>query len=89
MAISLNVTCMLSCTLVLKQLQSRTTSYIPEKKLRKNNSSTHGPVPKHWLEFSYICSEYYELDLNLGERKMKTKAYNQPNKDTNIFTITF
>ena len=29
--------------------------------------STPGPVPKHWLGFSYICSEYYELDLNFDE----------------------
>ena len=27
-------------------------------------TSTPVPVPNHWLEFSYIRSEYYYLDLN-------------------------
>ena len=25
------------------------------------------PVPKHWLGFSCICSEDYELDMNFDE----------------------
>ena len=29
--------------------------------------STTGLVPKYWLEFSFICSEYYELDMNFDE----------------------
>ena len=29
--------------------------------------STPGPVPKHWLVFSYICSERYELDQNFDD----------------------
>ena len=27
--------------------------------------STPGPVPKHWLGFSYICSEDHDLDQNV------------------------
>ena len=27
-------------------------------------TSTPRSVPKHWLEFSCIYSEYYELDMN-------------------------
>ena len=33
--------------------------------------STPGPVPKNWLEFSYICSEDYELDVKFDETEMK------------------
>ena len=29
--------------------------------------STPGPVPKHWLVFSYISSEGYDLDMNFDE----------------------
>ena len=36
--------------------------------------STSGPVPKNWLGFSYICSEYYELDLKRYETEMKSKS---------------
>ena len=25
------------------------------------------PVPKYWLGFSFICSEYYELDMIFDE----------------------
>ena len=28
---------------------------------------TPGPVPKHWLIFGQIRSEYYELDINFDE----------------------
>ena len=30
-----------------------------------NKISTLVPVPKHWIGFSYIHSEYYMLDLNV------------------------
>ena len=33
--------------------------------------STPVPVPNHWLGFSYICSKYYELDLNIYGNKIK------------------
>ena len=33
--------------------------------------SNPGPVPKHWLGFSYIRPEAYELDLNFDETELK------------------
>ena len=33
--------------------------------------STPGPLSKHWLGFIYICSENYELDLNIYGTGMK------------------
>ena len=48
--------------------------------------STTGPVPKHWLGFSQIGSEYYELDLNFDETKMRIKEDNYPKKKINPFT---
>ena len=35
------------------------------------NMSTPGPFPKHWLGFSYIRSEDYELYLNFDETELK------------------
>ena len=32
-----------------------------------NKRATPGPIPKHWLGFSYIGSEDYELDLYFDE----------------------
>ena len=32
-----------------------------------NKISTPGPVPKHWLRFSYVLSKYIELDNNSDE----------------------
>ena len=46
--------------------------------------STIGSAPKNWLGFSYISSEYYELDLNFYEREMKTKAEKSPNKNKSL-----
>ena len=37
-----------------------TRSFVENYKKR----SSPGPVPKHWLHFSYIHSEEYKLDLN-------------------------
>ena len=51
--------------------------YFPDiKKFVKNykKMSTPGAVPKHWLWFSYIRSEDYELDLNLYVTEMKRKT---------------
>ena len=31
--------------------------------------STPGKAPKHWFMFSYIHSEYYELDNNFDDTK--------------------
>ena len=36
-------------------------------------------VPKQWIGFSYICSEDYELDLSIDDKKVKIK----PDKFTN------
>ena len=33
--------------------------------------ATTEPVPKHWLVFSYIRSEYYELDHNFDDTELK------------------
>ena len=32
---------------------------------------TSGTVPKHWIGFSYICSEDYELDQNFEDTELK------------------
>ena len=45
-------------------------NYFPDTKTfvrDYNKRSTPGPVPKHLIGFSYIRSEYYELDLNFDE----------------------
>ena len=34
--------------------------------------STTGPVPKHWLRFSYTCLEHFELVVNCDETELKT-----------------
>ena len=39
-----------------------------------NKMTTAVPVPKHWLGFNFIHSEYYELDLNFGETELKGKS---------------
>ena len=44
--------------------------YLPDTKLFFENykrRSTPGILPRHWLGFSYISSEEYELDLKVGE----------------------
>ena len=44
--------------------------HFPDIKTYVDNNkkiSTPGLVPKHWLSFSYKCSEDYELDLNFYE----------------------
>ena len=40
--------------------------YVPSTKTfveKYKKIPTPGPVPKDWIVFSYILSEYYELDL--------------------------
>ena len=47
-------------------------AYFPETKTfveKYNKRSIPEPVPKYWLGFSYICSEYHELDINFDENK--------------------
>ena len=39
-----------------------------------NKLSNPVPVPKHWLGFSYIFSEDYELGMNFDETEMKSKS---------------
>ena len=44
--------------------------YFPDTKTcveKYRKISTTGTLPKHWLGFSYICSEDYELDLKFDE----------------------
>ena len=51
--------------------------YFPAtKKYVENNEkmSTLVPVPKYWLIFSYISSEYYQLDLKRDETELKIKS---------------
>ena len=40
----------------------------------KNNSTT-GTVPKHWLVFSCIHSEEYELYVNFDETELEKQLY--------------
>ena len=42
-------------------------------------------APKNWLGFSYICSEYYELDLNIGETELKRKLGHTSNNKVKLF----
>ena len=49
--------------------------YFPATKTLVENYkiiSTSGPVSKHWLRFSYIHSEYYELHKNFDKIELKT-----------------
>ena len=46
--------------------------------------STPGPVPKHWLGFSYILSEDYELDVKFDETELK-KSDHTSNNEVQIF----
>ena len=48
--------------------------YFPPTKIcveNYNNISTQGPIPKHLLGYSYISSEYYELDMSFDETYLK------------------
>ena len=48
-----------------EKLQRITTSHLPKYFWKDTKRSTPGPSPNHWLGFSNICSEYYELDMKL------------------------
>ena len=51
--------------------------YFPSAKNIDDNYkkvSTLGPVPKHYLAFSYIGSEYYKLDMKFDEIYMKNQT---------------
>ena len=45
--------------------------------------STLGPVPEHWLEFSYIRSKYYDLYHNFDDTELKKQSDNK-SKDKDI-----
>ena len=47
--------------------------------------STPGLVPKHWLGSSYICSEYYEFDLNFDVIKIRSKSDQSSNNKAKLF----
>ena len=47
--------------------------------------STPGPVTKHWLGFSYIRSEYYELDPYFYLTEMKRKQHHSSNDKSKLF----
>ena len=47
--------------------------------------STPGPVTKHWLGFSYICSEEYELYLNFNKIDMRSKTEKPSNNKFKSF----
>ena len=66
---SFEFTCMISCTLIMRQCQGGfylqvTITFVEKYK----KSLTPGPVPKYWIIFSYIRSEDYESDLNFDEK---------------------
>ena len=54
MNIGFKFKCTLSFTLILRQFQSNNTSQLIKNVESYKKWSTSGPVPKHWLEFSYI-----------------------------------
>ena len=39
-------------------------------------NSTPGPIPTHWLGFSYIRSENYKLDQNFDDTELKKQSEN-------------
>ena len=39
---------------------------------------TPGLVPKYWIEFTYIHSEDYELDVNFDETNLKNNHTTHP-----------
>ena len=61
--------------------------YFPATKnvVNYKETSTPEPVPKHWLGFSYICSEGYELDLNFDLTEIKSKSDHSSNDKDKIF----
>ena len=55
-------------------------------KLKKK--STPEPVSKHWMLFSYIRSEDYELDKNFDDTEFKRQSDNTPNGTVKLFCET-
>ena len=49
------------------------------------NRSTPGPVSKYWIEFSYIHSQDYELDLKFDEKRKKGEQKTQQTKNNEFF----
>ena len=47
--------------------------------------STPGPVPKHWLGFSVIRSEDYELDQNFDDTEFKNNQTTHTTIKLNYF----
>ena len=65
--------------------------YFPDTKIffqKCNKISTPVPVPKNWLGFSYISSEYYHLDLNFDEIENKSKPDHSSYEKLNFFCET-
>ena len=48
--------------------------------------STPGSVPKHWIGFSYIRSEYFELGLKFYETEMKSKSDHTSDHNVQLFS---
>ena len=48
--------------------------------------STPVPVPKYWLGFSFISSEYYELDMNFYESELKGNQTKHPMIKSSYFS---
>ena len=62
--------------------------YFSDTKIFFENSkkmSTPGPVSKHWLGFSFIRSEYYELDMKFYETELKIKSDHISNDEVKLF----
>ena len=53
--------------------------------VRYKKLSTPGPAPKHWMRFSYILSEDYELYHNFDDTELKNKPDNTSNDNVFIF----
>ena len=50
-----------------------------------NKVSNPGSVPKHWLGFSYIRSEDYELDHNFYDTSFLKQSKHTPNNKEKLF----
>ena len=47
--------------------------------------STPGPVPKHWLGFSYVRSKDHDLDMNFYETELEIKSDHTSNNKLKWF----
>ena len=68
-------------TITVEEYFSDTKTYIKNQK----KISTPVSVPKHWLGFSYIRLEYYELDMIFDSTELKNKTDHSLNDKVKYF----